>query len=219
MLEVMRDRATGTVGVASMVACGLAWLAALTAGPAAARPTAVSCGPGHAKTLAADGAARVYSHDGNVYGCARAGHESFRLGSVANSMSEGRAGPIALAGVDVAYGLTYYGVDTISADVVVRSLTDGAVLRRQNSYTGQLGPEYFETVEDIVVKRDGSVAWIASGGSVISGTPAGIEVEKSDRSSSTLLDKSKQIAKRSLRLHGSRLRWRDGRAIRHATLR
>ena len=177
------------------------------------------CGPAKAKTLAADSSARVYSRGGSVYGCAKSGHKSFRLGAVANSMSEGRAGPIALAGVDVAYGLTYFGVDTISADVVVRSLTGGDVLRRQSSYTGSVGPEYFETVHDIVVKPDGSVAWIASAGSIISGKPADTEVEKSDRSPGTLLDKSRQIKVDSLRLRGSLLRWRVGQASRHATLR
>ena len=204
---------------AVLVISALGWaLVAVAAGSAAASGGGVVCGPAKAKTLVADQAARVYSRAGSVYGCARGGHKSFRLGAVANSMSEGRAGPIALAGVDVAYGLTYFGVDTISADVVVRSLTGGAVLRRQSSYTGSVGPEYFETVHAIVVKPDGSVAWIASAGSIISGKPANTEVEKSDRSSGTLLDKSRQIKVNSLRLSGSLLRWRVGQASRHATL-
>jgi hypothetical protein len=203
------------MGVVSVIACALVWAAA---GSAAQRPASVACGPGHAKTLASDRAARVYSQGGNVYGCARAGHQSFRLGTLANSMSEGRAGPVNLAGTDVAYGLTYYGIDTISADIVVRSLTDGAVLRRRDSWAGSVAVEYFQTVNDIVVKRDGSVAWIATAGSIVSRGSADTEVEKSDRTSGTLLDKSKQIRVHSLLLSGSQLSWRDGSATRHATL-
>lgn len=198
----------GAMGLMSLIACVIV---AGSAGSASARGASVACGPAHAKTLVADRSARVYSRGGNVYGCARAGHGSFRLGSKANSMSEGRAGPIALAGVNVAYGLTYYGVDTISADVVVRSLTNGAVLRRESSWIGTVGPEYFQTVDDIVVKRDGSVAWIASAGSVISGKATETEVEKSDKiSSDALLGKNKRIRRHSLRLHGSEVTWLIG---------
>jgi hypothetical protein len=126
-------------------------------------------------------------------------------------MSEGRAGPVALAGVDVAYGLTYYGVDTISADVIVRSLTNGAVLRRVDSWSGSVAPEYFQTVDDVVVKRDGSVAWIATEGSIISRNETSTEVEKSDKiSSHALLGKSKRIRRHSLRLHGSQVTWLVG---------
>ena len=134
-------------------------------------------------------------------------------------MSGGRVGPVALAGVDAAYGLTYSGVDTISADVVVRSLADGAVLRRRDSWSGTSAPEYFQTVDDIAVKRDGSVAWVVREGSIVSGNETDTEVEKSDRSKGTLLDRSSQIKVHSLLLHGSRLSWQDGSATQHATLR
>jgi hypothetical protein len=137
---------------------------------------------------------------------------------VGNSFSEGRVGPVALAGVDVAYGLTSYGVDTISAQVVVKSLTDGAVVRQQSSWTGPVAAEFFQTVDAIVVKKDGSVAWIATAGSIISSSATTTEVEKSDGSSGTLLDKSKRIHRHSLLLRGSKLSWRDGSATQHATL-
>lgn len=212
----MRARVAGLVSVILALLGALVWATAVAAAPGT---TGVVCGPAQAKTLTADNSARVYSRGGNVFGCSRSAHQSFRLGSMAHSMSEGRAGPIALAGVDVAYGLTYYGVDTISADVVVRSLTDGDVLRRQSSYAGTVGPEYFQTVDDIVVKRDGSVAWIATAGSIISPHSTNIEVEKSDRSRETLLARSQQIKVHSLRLHHSRLRWREGQATRRATLK
>jgi hypothetical protein len=201
----MRVRAA-VVGGVSVFACALVWS---TSGSADKASTV--CGPEHSETLAKDRAARVYLQGGNVYGCARAGDHNYRLGSASNSMSEGRAGPVALAGVDVAYGLTYYGVDTISADVIVQSLTNGAVLRRVDSWSGSVAPEYFQTVDDIVVKRDGSVAWIATEGSIISSNTTSTEVEKSDKSSShALLGKSTRIRKHSLRLHRSEVTWLVG---------
>lgn len=194
------------VGGASVFACALVWASVGSADQGSA-----VCGPKHAKTLTDNRAARVYLKGGNVYGCARAGHHSYRLGSASNSMSEGRAGPVALAGVDVAYGLAYYGVDTVSADVTVQSLTNGAVLRRVDSWSGSTPPEYFQTVDDIVVKKDGSVAWIATAGSIISGRGTNTEVEKSDKiSSHALLGKGTNIRKHSLRLHHSKVTWLIG---------
>src|SRR5947209_4342790 len=78
------------------------------------------CGPTSAHTIVADGAARVYSMSGTVHGCARHGHGSYRLGSTARSIREGRVGPVALAGSDAAYGIATFGVDTGSSQIVVR---------------------------------------------------------------------------------------------------
>ena len=207
----MRVRAAVLGGMAVLM-CTL-----VSASAGAADQGSEVCGPSHAKTLADDHGARVYLVSGNVYGCARAGHQSYRLGSASNSMSEGRAGPVALAGVDVAYGLTYYGVDTISADVVVRSLTNGAVLRRVDSWSGTVAPEYFQSVDDIVVKRDGSVAWIATEGSIISNNSSSTEVEKSDKiASHALLDKSAKIRRHSLHLHRSQVTWLVGSGVKGA---
>lgn len=210
----MRVRAAVLGGV-SVFVCALAWAAS---GSAAPRGAGAVCGPAHAKTFASNRAARVYSKGGNVYGCARTGDQSFLLGTVGNSFSEGRVGPVALAGVDVAYGLTTYGVDTVSAQVVVKSLTNGAVVRQESSWTGPVAAEFFQMVDAIVVKKDGSVAWIATAGSIISSNATTTEVEKSDHASGTLLDKSKQIKQHSLRLRGSKLTWKDGSATQRSTL-
>jgi hypothetical protein len=82
-----------------------------------------------------------------------------------------------------------------------------------------VGAEFFETVDVVVVKRDGSVAWIAHATSIPSGHQSVTEVEKSDRTSQTLLDKSARIGRGSLRLRGSELSWRDGATTKTATLR
>lgn len=187
-------------------------------GGASAASRRAVCGPANAHTLAADSMARVYSRRGKVYGCARSGSRSYRLGTVQNSTNEGRAGPIALSGVEAAYGLTFFGVDTMSAEVIVRRLTDGHVQRRHSSVNEPVGAEFFETVTDVVVKSDGSVAWIAHATWVGSQGKSLTEVNKSDRSPRSLLDNSSSIVTDSLRLHGSQLSWRDGSASRSATL-
>jgi hypothetical protein len=176
------------------------------------------CGPSKARTLAADRLARVYSRGGKVYGCAKASHSSYVLGSASSSMGQGRVGPIDLAGVDVGFGRTTSGVDVISAEVVVENLTDGRVLRDHGATAGNFGPETAQQVDSIVVKADGSVAWIASVSSIVShrGTT---QVRKSDRTRRTSLDSSRKIKPDSLRLDGSKLTWREGSTTKTATLR
>ncbi|HEY1522012.1 MAG TPA: hypothetical protein VGF70_03290 [Solirubrobacteraceae bacterium] len=178
------------------------------------------CGPSKAHTLAADRLARVYSQGGTVYGCAKGSHSSYVLGSASPSATRqhGRVGPIALAGVDVAFGRTTSGVDVISAEVLVKNLTDGRVLRDHSATAGNFGAETAQRVDSIVVKPDGSVAWIATISSIIS-TRGTTQVRKSDRTQRTSLDSSPKIKPDSLRLHRSELRWRNGSVTKTATLR
>lgn len=192
---------------------------ALAAPGGAQPPPVIPCGAASARTLASDGVARVYSQHGRVYGCAAADHKSFRLGQASGTPDQKRVGPVALAGVEAAYGLTTSGVDTISAKVIVRRLTDGRVLHRHNAITGPQPAEFYEKVDAVVVKGDGSVAWTADGGSIISHWRRGRQVEKVDHTGQTLLDHGLGIRLRSLRLSGSQLTWRDGGTTRSARLR
>jgi hypothetical protein len=175
------------------------------------------CGPAKARTLAADRVARVYSVRQKVYGCARGSHSRYLLGATSNSMSRDRVGPLALAGYDVAFGRRSYGVDVVSAEVVVEYLVDGRVLRDRRATDGDYGPETFEQINSIVVKPDGAVAWIATD-STISGAKA-IEARKSDHTKQTYLDSGPKVRPQSLRLHGSKLTWRDGSTTKSASLR
>lgn len=209
----MRRRFARTGAVACLLVT-----AGLGLGSADATTRAVACGPAGAHTLAADAVARVYSRKGKVYGCARAGHRSYRLGTVSNSFNEGRAGPIALTGVEAGYGLTFFGTDTMTAEVMVRRLTDGHVERQHSAINEPVGAEYFETVDDVVVKADGSVAWTAHATWIGSNGKSVTEVDKSDQTSQSLLDNSASIQTDSLRLHGSELSWQDGSGSRSATL-
>jgi hypothetical protein len=216
----MRIRRGLWVFVVSVAACGSS--SAAPQSPASAQGSGAArarCGPAEARTLAASGLARVYSLRGAVYGCSVKGRKSYRLGNASRSIREGRVGSVAVAGQDAAYGLTQYGVDTVSASVIVRRLSDGTRLRDLAATSRPLGPESFESVDSIVVKRTGAVAWIAEGGSVISGHASDVEVDRADERGHSLLDSGAGIDGRSLRLRDSTISWRHAAATRTATLR
>ena len=160
----------------------------------------------------------MYESGAGVYGCAARTGRSYRLGASARTVREGRVGPIALAGVDVAYGLSEFGVDTLSAQVVVRDLATGRELRTEPATTKRLGAEFFQSVAAVVVNPDGAVAWIGDGGSVISGSRSDVEVDKADAHGLALLDTGAGIDSRSLRLRGSTLEWRHNGRPRSAAL-
>jgi hypothetical protein len=154
-----------------------------------------------------------------VFGCSFAHGRSFRLGRATRTIRESRVATVALAGVDAAYALSNFGIDTVMADVVVRRLTDGKQLRAFPA-TRVGVPEGFRSVGSIAVKSDGAVAWIGVVRSII-GRRGAIEVHAADASASEdrQLDSGSQIVPQSLRLQGSTLSWRHGAATRHATLR
>jgi hypothetical protein len=213
MLGSVRGRHALLTVMTGLLACG--WVGLQAAGAAGGSTV---CGPAGAHTLASDAVARVYSQGEKVYGCAAGSHSSYALGTTSSSMGEERVGPIALAGVDAGFGRTSFGVDVISAEVVVERLTDGVVLRDRAATAGSFGPEYAQQVHSVVVKRDGSVAWIASISSITSHNSA-TQVRKSDRTPHTSLDSGLKIRPDSLRLHGSQLSWRNAGARKTATLR
>jgi hypothetical protein len=193
-------------------------LAAVTIGAPAAG-AAVPCGPARAHTLAGDRTARVYASGQSVFGCAKGGGRSYHLGSSSRTIDQPHVGPVAVAGDLAAYGATQSGVDTVSASVVVRRLTDGVQLRDEPATTKPVGAEFFESVGSVVVRADGAVAWISAAGSVISGQAKEVEVNRTDRGGRTLLDSGPSIKPQSLRRHGAHITWRDGDRSRFAELR
>lgn len=175
------------------------------------------CGPLSATTLAASHQARVYVSRGIAYGCAAGERGRIRLGDRRSCIGASLVGPVTITGALTAYGLETCGVDTGSTVVVVRRLTDGRQLRSADA-TGPLGPESYETVDRLALKRDGSVAWIASTSSL--GTRQHrVEVRRTDARGTALLDVGAAIAIHSLRLTGSTLHWRHGSQVRTATLK
>jgi len=201
----------------ALVACGASTAAVTHSSAAASRSAKPPCGPARAKTLAADSYARVYESGSAVYGCASGGR-SYRLGAGARTIREARVGPVALAGRDAAYGLTSFGVDTISATVVVRRLSDGKQLRSDAATSHPVGPEFTESVDRVVVKSDGAVAWTSTAGSIVRQGVKELEVNRDDRGGHSLLDSGSSVEVTSLRLRGSRLSWRDAGRTRTAAL-
>jgi hypothetical protein len=175
------------------------------------------CGPASARTLAVDSLARVYESGGSVYACVRGASTARRLGSAQSCIRSQRAGPVALAGETVAYGLESCGVDTGFGSVVVRRLSDGQQLRSLAATTQPLLPESYQQVSSLVVKSDGAVAWIGVAKSIIR-HGENVEVHKADKRGAAELDSGTAVGQSSLRLRGSQVTWRHAGAVRSATL-
>ena len=190
-------------------------LAAGTAWPAFASPVASVCGSG--RTLAQDGSARVYSSGQTVYGCANSTGTPYNLGSARFCNLTPCPDHFAFAGTIVAYGLNRFGIDTGTTTVVVRRLTDGHILH-QDAATSHGLVEGVMSAASVVVKRDGSDAWIGTDRSII-GHGSLAEVHRHDQRGAAVLESSASLDLSSLRLHGSQLTWRDGGATRRSTLR
>ncbi len=195
--------------VAALAGCG-----ASAAGSSSASGPA--CGPASATTLAASHQARVYVSGDTAYGCAAGTRGRVRLGGRRSCLGTPRADPVTVTGALAAYGLKTCGIDTGSTDVVVRRLTDGKRLRGVPA-SGPLGPESYEAIDRLALKRNGSVAWIVSTSSLATHHRS-VEVRRADARGTAALDSGAAIAITSLRLTGSTLHWRHGSQSRTATL-
>lgn len=204
--------------VVALAACGSSSAAASSTTTEAPPAQPASCGPAGAQTLATSQLARVYSVGEEVYGCAIGTHRSYWLGAGARTFHQSRVGPVAVAGKDAAYGLASFGVDTISSQVVVRNLADGERLQKTSASTIALA-ESFESVDSIVVRADGAVAWISQSSSIVGGhTSPTFQVWRIDPRGQSLLESGAAIGGRSLQRSGSQVSWRSGSTRRTATL-
>jgi hypothetical protein len=152
-----------------------------------------------------------------VYGCVLQTGTVWKLGSAGICNVTPCADHFALAGTVVAYGLNRFGIDTGTTTVVVRRLVSGHVVH-QDAATSRGVVEGYGSAKSLVVKTDGSDAWIGVDNSII-GHGRVIEVHRHDGRGTALLDSAASIEPASLKLHGSRLTWRDGGATRQSTLR
>jgi hypothetical protein len=121
-----------------------------------------------------------------------------------------------VAGRIAAYAVTTCGVDTGSATVVVRRLSDGARLF-VHAAADAAGPEGFVTVTTIVARPSGAVAWIARASTIV-GHRNVTGVYARHGSGVTKLDSGNAIGLRSLRLSGSTISWQNGSGRRSARL-
>jgi hypothetical protein len=147
-----------------------------------------------------------------IFACAR-GHRHYTLGEPAEFGPEGGGGVAGerLAGTMVAYeksrvegfpepGHVYRVIfvrDLLTGRVVHEAATAGA------KFPGDVGKG---SAEKIVLKRDGSVAWIVQ----TEREPDEFQIRAVDRTGSRLLAAATDIAPGSLTLRGSTLRWIQG---------
>ncbi len=194
--------------VIALAACGSS---AASGGPA------ISCAPAGARTIARNGVASVYSSGKSVYGCSDQTHKRWKLGQSKTCLGAPLVQAVKLAGSLAAYGAKTCGVDTGTAAVVVRRLTDGKQLFTGRATTGFTGVESYQSVQSLVLKSDGAVAWIGTSRQIFS-TRSAVEVHAVSHARQSLLDSGTAIAPGSLRLSGSKLSWKHGAAERTATL-
>ena len=222
-LDRVRVRCGLLALVVVIAACGSSTAAESTSSRSTSATTteatgsSLPCGPGTAKTVASDTVARVYETGGLIYACARGSGRRYRLGDARTCVRTERAGPVALSGTTLAYGLESCGVDTGSSSVVVRRLSDGRQLRMLPATTAQLAPESYQLVGSIVVKADGAVAWIGAAKPIFRQSGS-VEVHRADRRGQAKLDSAPSIEAGSLRLRGSIVTWRHGTGTKSATL-
>lgn len=144
-----------------------------------------------------------------IFGCAYGAKLSYHLGPPPYGGPEYSGGvlPIALAGPVVAYGVGQSDPHASAREVWVRNLRTGRLLHRiPNGSPAEPGDIGLGVTTAIVVKNDGSVAWIVGTREQL----GGVQVRSVDKTGSHLLDASPEIDLSSLALAGSWLYWTQG---------
>jgi hypothetical protein len=215
------------------IVLGVAVLAGLSAVAAAAAPPRHTARPkcppaneglvaGDAQALLYTAATRVYESEAHkfvegregVFGCAYGAKRAYYLGLApyGGPSGSGGVGPSALAGAVVAYEV---GEDEplrpphghSSHEIWVRNLRTGQLLHRMpDGSPAEPGDVGLGDATAIVVKSDGSVAWIVGAPEALGGA----QLRSVDKTGSHLLAASPEIAPASLALAGSTLYWTQG---------
>jgi hypothetical protein len=209
--------------VGAYVACALAFLA--TTGMASARSgesgVAVKCPRVTRHIVAANAQAEIFEASSDVFGCAYGRTKAYRLGSRPEC-----GAPVCfgvkhelLAGAVVAYESYFTSEGVGRWYVVVRGLRNGRMLRnvptgiplKHQPENAGVGP-----IVGLVVKPNGSVAWIAEDFERSTPTTSTSEearyydVYASDKAGTRLLASGLDVSPSSLALAGSTLYWTQG---------
>jgi hypothetical protein len=203
----------------------VAGIAAASAG-ASPLPQGGICGPASAPTLAAGAAGRVYAVGHNVYACANHNGHRTLLGTDTTCNTRTLVGPFAIAGGLVAYGAENCGVDTGSSQLLEVQLTNGQQAGGASAMPAGLGAESYTRVDSLVLRPDGSLAWIQTGSSLTRHRSQiyvyAAHIKRTSPSTAMLsvgtLDHGSAIVTNSLALHGPTVTWRHGASTRSATL-
>ncbi len=199
-------------------------LTGLVGAPVAAAHTShkplSKCPPKNQEVIDADAQAVVYSSGVGILGCAYGAKRSYYFGPPPFGTAQGSGGTflVTLVGPVVAYAVEQ-SVPFVSGhdihEVWVRNLRTGKVIHRMP--TGSPSEPEDIGIGDatsIVVKTDGSVAWIVGTREQL-GT---VQVRSADKTGSHVLAISPEIAPYSLALAGSTLYWTQGGEPMSATL-
>ncbi|MDX6689108.1 MAG: hypothetical protein QOG15_565 [Solirubrobacteraceae bacterium] len=191
---------------AAALALAVLATASATAAPAAARASKRTCHPAHTKTLMASARVRVFESNTThaTYGCllSRKRPHRFYVPDFPTGYD-----PIAVAGRFVAYG-AYSDCAAGFCDpngVIVQDLRTGHVTFADASLR-------VATVHSLVLRANGSVAWIQSSFNELGSFLPGFAVVKVQRGQPpVILDSGPTVAPDSLALAGGTLYWtKDG---------
>lgn len=146
------------------------------------------------------------------YGCVY-GHKPYRLGVVPEE-SSGGVEFLTLNGVMVAYQEGAFNKYTPLASwiIAVRNLLTGKIVHRipTGAYMGTEGSTGIGSAEAIVVKSDGSVAWIATDSEEKAATHGPYyQVHAVDKAGSRVLAAGSMIEPHSLALAGNTIYWTE----------
>jgi len=202
------------------VATACCLVAAIAACASSARTSRSACKLAGATKVVTGSKAVVFSKPSNGdrrdFGCA---YSSGRLVALGHARCLSRLpGPgvshIRLAGDFAGFGTMRCGVDTATAGVRVIDLAKRKTTVDVAATSPPNRPESFESVDALVLRSDGAVAWISSISSIVGGGGPAYEVRERGR----LLDRGAAIDPRSLAINGSTVRWRNGGRLKSAPL-
>lgn len=189
-----------------------------------ARAGRSACPPAGRRLLMGNGVVRVYSAPGPA---PRAPVEAclVRTGARMTLIRPGLGccaslGTVALAGSVVAFLESRFGVDSGTDSIGVVDVASRRVLRRLADVghwvdAGILGSE---RVGELVVGRNGSVAWTESRRARPAAGPTFLVIAAAASGRPAVLDEGPAVDESSLRLSGSTLSWRDGGRLATARL-
>ncbi|MFL5895381.1 MAG: calcium-binding protein [Thermoleophilaceae bacterium] len=181
------------------------------------------CRPPGSNTLATTATARVFSltveRETYTYGCLLGVRGLMELGGMSEFGDSDFVDLLQLAGPYAGFAYSYQGPASSYTQVHVVDLRSGAVV-----HVGGAGPDNGDdngAVTDLVMKPNGSVAWIGAGLTWNAATRQNERVTivgKIDTGGYAELDRGDDIDAGSLRLDGSALSWTNAGRPRTATL-
>jgi hypothetical protein len=184
-----------------------------------------ACRPPDAQIAQDSGYSTVFEQNNRVYGCLAARGAPVLLSEEQDYYAQSLR-RVALAGGLVAYGEDFYGADYESSIVVsdLRDLESGFGRGASLASTGTA------ELAAVRLKSNGAVAWVSCPRPDFpfpdttyacqnrGGDRKQVWVWPRHRLHPQLVDRGRMIDPRSFRLRGSRLSWRNGRAVHHARL-